>query len=162
MSIIRIVPEVKSYVDNKEKVNFNKLSLDYCLSKFEYELLSCYIDDKSNNKIIFKKDIMLKEGAYFINVYQDEIECIYKDQESVHNAVCTLRQLLLNINKLTTCSIYDEPLFRIRSVMIDISRNKVPKLETLKMISYHLSLLKINDIQLYIEGRPFYYSFLDK
>ncbi len=162
MSIIRIVPEVKSYVDNKEKVNFNKLSLDFCLSKFEYELLSCFIDDKSNNKIIFKKDIMLKEGAYFINVYQDEIECIYKDQESVHNAVCTLRQLLLNINKLTTCSIYDEPLFKIRSVMIDISRNKVPKLETLKMISYHLSLLKINDIQLYIEGRPFYYSFLDK
>ena len=76
MSIIRIVPEVKSYVDNKEKVNFNKLSLDFCLSKFEYELLSCYLDDKSNNKIIFKKDIMLKEGAYFINVYQDEIECI--------------------------------------------------------------------------------------
>ena len=125
-------------------------------------MLSEYLDDNSTNELIFTEDLNVKEGAYFINVYRSYIECIYSNQEGIHNAICTLRQLLINSNKLTTCSIYDEPLFKIRSVMIDISRNKVPKLETLKEIAKHLSMLKINDIQLYIEGRAFYYSFLDQ
>lgn len=162
MAIINIIPKVKKYIDNGLNVNFKKLSIDFRLSDFENELLSKFLDSKSENKIIFKQDLSIKDGAYFINVYQDSIECIYSTLEGIHNAVCTLRQLLLNINKLTTCSIYDEPLFKIRSVMIDISRNKIPKINTLKEIAYHLSLLKINDIQLYIEGRSFYYSFLDE
>ena len=162
MAVIKIVPMVKKYVDNGEIVNFKKLSVDNMLSSFENEVLKDYLDINSSNKIIFKEDLSIVEGAYFINVYQDYIECIYSNKEGLHNAVCTLRQLLLNINKLTTCTIYDEPLFKIRSVMIDISRNKVLKLETLKHIAYQLSLLKINDIQLYIEGRSFYYSFLDQ
>lgn len=162
MAIIEIIPKVKKYIDNELNVKFEKLSTDFILSDFQNELLSNFLDLDSKNKIIFKKDLSIIEGAYFINVYQDYIECIYSNPEGIHNAVCTLRQLLLNINKLTTCSIYDEPLFKVRSVMIDISRNKVPKLETLKAIAYNLSLLKINDIQLYIEGRSFYYSFLDK
>lgn len=162
MAIIEIIPKVKKYIDNGLYVKFEKLSIDFRLSDFQYELLSNFLDLDSNNKIIFKEDLSIIEGAYFINVYQDYIECIYSNKEGIHNAVCTLRQLLLNINKLTTCSIYDEPLFKVRSVMIDISRNKVPKLETLKEIARQLSMLKINDIQLYIEGRSFYYSFLDK
>ena len=162
MAVIKIVPMVKKYVDNGEIVNFKKLSVDNMLSSFENEVLKNYLDINSSNKLVFKEDLSIVEGAYFINVYQDKIECIYSNKEGIHNAVCTLRQLLLNINKLTTCTIYDEPLFKIRSVMIDISRNKVLKLETLKHIAYQLSLLKINDIQLYIEGRSFYYSFLDQ
>lgn len=162
MSVIKIVPMVKKYVDNGDIVNFKKLSVGNVLSSFENEVLKDFLDFNSNNKIIFKGDSSIVEGAYFINVYQNYIECIYSNKEGLHNAVCTLRQLLLNINKLTTCSIYDEPLFKVRSVMIDISRNKVPKLETLKETAYKLSLLKINDIQLYIEGRSFYYSFLDE
>ena len=162
MAIIEIIPKVKKYIDNGLYVKFEKLSIDFRLSDFQYELLSNFLDLDSNNKIIFKEDLSIIEGAYFINVYQDYIECIYSNKEGIHNAVCTLRQLLLNINELTTCSIYDEPLFKVRSVMIDISRNKVPKLETLKEIARQLSMLKINDIQLYIEGRSFYYSFLDK
>ena len=162
MAVIKIVPMVKKYVDNGEIVNFKKLSVDNTLSSFENEVLKDFLDFNSNNKIIFKEDLSIVEGAYFINVYQDKIECIYSNKEGIHNAVCTLRQLLLNINKLTTCRIYDEPLFKVRSVMIDISRNKVPKLETLKNIAYTLSLLKINDLQLYMEGRSFYYSFLDE
>ena len=123
MAIINIIPKVKKYIDNGLNVNFKKLSIDFRLSDFENELLSKFLDSKSENKIIFKQDLSIKDGAYFINVYQDSIECIYSTLEGIHNAVCTLRQLLLNINKLTTCSIYDEPLFKIRSVMIDISRN---------------------------------------
>ena len=114
MAIIEIIPKVKKYIDNGLYVKFEKLSIDFRLSDFQYELLSNFLDLDSNNKIIFKEDLSIIEGAYFINVYQDYIECIYSNKEGIHNAVCTLRQLLLNINKLTTCSIYDEPLFKVR------------------------------------------------
>ena len=162
MSIINIVPNVKKYIDKNEMIRFDKLSSIDELTPYYSELLKEYIDNKSSNYLVFKCDLSIVEGAYFINVYQDGIECIYSNLEGKHNAICTLRQLLININKLTTCQIYDEPLFKVRAVMIDISRNKVPKLETLKEIAYNLSLLKINDIQLYMEGRSFYYSCLDK
>lgn len=162
MAIIKIIPGVKKYIDNNNEIHFNKLSIDGKLSDFENDLLSNFLDKNSNNKLLLKKEYSVIEGAYFINVYQDFIECVYSNDEGLHNAVCTLRQLLINIDKLTTCEIYDEPLFKYRTVMIDISRNKVPKLDTLKEIAYQLSLLKINDLQLYIEGRSFYYDFLDE
>ena len=162
MAIIKIIPGIKKYIDNNNEIHFNKLSIDGKLPDFENDLLSNFLDENSNNKLLLKKDYSVIEGAYFINVYQDFIECIYSNDEGLHNAVCTLRQLLINIDKLTTCEIYDEPLFKYRTVMIDISRNKVPKLDTLKEIAYQLSLLKINDLQLYIEGRSFYYDFLDE
>lgn len=161
MSKVNIVPNVKKYVDNNKEIRFTKLSPTEDLSSFHNEVLKGFIDEKSNYNLVFKCDLSIVEGAYFINVYQDSIECIYSNLEGKHNSICTLRQLLININKLTTCQIYDEPLFKTRAVMIDISRNKVPKLQTLKNIAYHLSLLKINDLQLYMEGRSFYYSFLD-
>ena len=63
---------------------------------------------------------------------------------------------------LTTCYIYDKPNFLIRSVMIDISRNKVPNVKTLKEVINQLSLVKINDIQFYIEGRSFYFETYSK
>lgn len=162
MAIISIIPSVKKYIDNNEIVNFKKLSLGCKLSKFHTDILSKFLDNNSKYKINFKEDLSVLPSAYFINVYQDGVECIYSNAEGLHNSVCTLRQLLININKLTTCRIYDEPLFKVRSVMIDVSRNKIPKLETLKYIAYNLSLLKINDLQLYLEGKTFYYSFLDK
>lgn len=47
-------------------------------------------------------------------------------------------------------------ILEIRGVMLDISRDKVPTLKTLFEIVDLLSLLKINHLQLYVEG------FLDK
>ena len=162
MPTIKILPGVKSYNNQGEKVYFKKLSIEGELTDFEKRILNTFTDLHSSNKIRFIQTATLSGEAYEINVYKYDVECLYATPEGRHNAVCTLKQLLQNMEKLETCSIYDEPQFKIRSVMIDISRNKVPKLETLKNIAYHLSLLKINDIQLYIEGRAFYYAFLDK
>ena len=71
MAVIKIVPMVKKYVDNGEIVNFKKLSVDNMLSSFENEVLKDYLDINSCNKIIFKEELSIVEGAYFINVYQD-------------------------------------------------------------------------------------------
>ena len=84
MAVIKIVPMVKKYVDNGEIVNFKKLSVDNMLSSFENEVLKDYLDINSSNKIIFKEDLSIVEGAYFINVYQDYIECIYSNKEGLN------------------------------------------------------------------------------
>jgi hypothetical protein len=48
-------------------------------------------------------------------------------------------------------NIYDWPDFRARSVMLDVSRDKVPTMATLKSLIDMLAGWKINQIQLYIE-----------
>ena len=73
MAVIKIVPMVKKYVDNGEIVNFKKLSVDNMLSSFENEVLKNYLDINSSNKLVFKEDLSIVEGAYFINDYQDKI-----------------------------------------------------------------------------------------
>lgn len=47
--------------------------------------------------------------------------------------------------------IQDYPGLRLRGFMMDVSRNKVPKLSTLKSIVDMLSYLKYNQLHLYFE-----------
>jgi hexosaminidase len=48
--------------------------------------------------------------------------------------------------------IVDGPQLALRGVMLDISRNKIPKLQTLKQLLPKLSRLRINHLELYVEG----------
>lgn len=64
----------------------------------------------------------------------------------------TLSQLVrLNHRRLPGISIRDEPDFPTRGVMLDISRDKVPTMQTLYHIVDWLASLKINQLQLYTE-----------
>ena len=49
------------------------------------------------------------------------------------------------------CEIDDDPAFPARGVMLDISRCKVPTLETLRFLVARLSRLRVNQLQLYTE-----------
>ncbi len=71
----------------------------------------------------------------------------------------TLKQLCVSSGgMLPCCEIEDEPDFVTRGVLHDVTRGKVPKLATLKHLVDRLSLLKINQLQLYIE-HAFAFSF---
>ena len=64
----------------------------------------------------------------------------------------TLRQLLRQFGRRLPClHIRDWPDFPRRGVMLDISRGRVPKLETLLDLAEHLADFKINELQLYTE-----------
>jgi hypothetical protein len=64
----------------------------------------------------------------------------------------TLRQLLREYGRrLPQLVIRDYPDFPRRGVMLDISRGRVPKLETLLELVEHLADFKINEFQLYTE-----------
>jgi hexosaminidase len=64
----------------------------------------------------------------------------------------TLRQLVRQFREaLPACLIEDAPDFPSRGVMLDISRDKVPTLETLFRLVDELAELKINHLELYTE-----------
>lgn len=162
MAIVHIIPEVKEYLDLNKKVKFRKLKCLDDLTSFEHALLCPFISNESNNLLLFIENETLEEEEYEIKVNEKDIKCFYSSQKGKHNAILTLKQLLDNKKILTTCVIKDKPSFALRSLMIDISRNRVLKVDTLKRIIDELALVKINDLQLYIEGRAFYFESLNR
>jgi hexosaminidase len=74
------------------------------------------------------------------------------DAAGVLYGVCTLRQLLQQIGRqLPALKITDWPDYPARGVMLDISRDKVPTLQTVLDLVEHLAGWKINQLQLYME-----------
>ncbi len=92
-----------------------------------------------------------REG-YQLHIRPQAID-IRGDAPGVFYAFCTLTQLIAQYGGDLPClSIEDWPRFGVRGVMLDISRSKVPKLETLYHWIDALADLKINHVQLYLEN----------
>jgi hypothetical protein len=73
-------------------------------------------------------------------------------------AVMTLRQIVRQCGaEIPCCLIYDYPDFPSRGVMLDISRDRVPTMETLFHLVDLLAELKLNHLELYTE-HTFAYS----
>lgn len=107
----------------------------------------------------FSYNRLLPAQAYEIEVGADGIVITYSSPEGAYYAVATLKQILEQCGRdVPYLSICDQPDFAARGLMIDISRNKIPKLETLYRIIDLMSDLKFNQLQLYIEGSPFAYE----
>lgn len=158
MSKINTIPSVKRYDDFCGSISFSKLNCTEDLSEYQTSLLEKHLCQNSTASLKFIQEDGLSFEGYSIEVLVNEIKCYYKTEKGKHNAILTLKQLLDKKEKLSTCYIFDEPNFAMRSIMIDISRNRVPNMETLKYIIDQLALVKINDLQLYVEGRSFYFE----
>jgi hexosaminidase len=76
----------------------------------------------------------------------------YREVGGLRAAVATLRQLLREYGRrLPRLVIRDYPDFTRRGVMLDVSRGRVPNLQTLLELVDHLADFKINEFQLYME-----------
>jgi len=90
--------------------------------------------------------------GYALVISKSGIEISFRDAGGLQAATATLRQLLREYGGHLPClRIRDWPDFQRRGVMLDISRGRVPKLETLLDFAEKLSDLKINELQLYTE-----------
>lgn len=97
--------------------------------------------------------------GYEIVVDESGIVITYSSPEGAFYAAATLKQIIKQTGRTIPClHIRDEPDFGARGLMIDISRNKIPKQETLYRIVDLMADLKMNQLQLYIEGAPFAYE----
>ena len=90
--------------------------------------------------------------GYALTISKRSIEISYRDPSGLRAAAATMRQLLRQYGRRLPClKIRDWPDFARRGVMLDISRGRVPKLETLLDLAARLADFKINELQLYTE-----------
>jgi hypothetical protein len=90
--------------------------------------------------------------GYALAISKTGIEISFRESGGLRAATATLRQLLREYGRrLPRLRIRDWPDFPRRGVMLDISRGRVPKLETLLDLAEKLSDFKINELQLYTE-----------
>lgn len=81
------------------------------------------------------------------------------DAEGLHYAVVALEQMMERRGRSWDgFYIEDEPDIPVRGVMLDIGRNKIPRMETLRGLIDTMTGLKLNHLQLYIEGFAFDYT----
>jgi hypothetical protein len=128
-------------------------------------LESVFLDvvfDASPN-LVFIKDAKLKNEGYLLNINAFGIQIHYHDYSGALYGLMTLVQIISqHRKKLPYLIIEDYPELSVRGVMIDIARDKIPTLDTLKQLINNLMRMKINHVQLYVEGYALEYpSFKD-
>jgi hexosaminidase len=99
-----------------------------------------------------RRDVPTNPEGYTLTIDKNGIQIAFREIGGLHAATATLRQLLRQYGRRLPClKIRDWPDFARRGVMLDISRGRVPKLETLLELVEHLADFKINELQLYTE-----------
>ena len=94
--------------------------------------------------------------AYSLDIAEAGVRVRATSRAGLFYGVCTLGQLLKlgarpGAISLPLLRIQDQPSFARRGVMLDISRDKVPTLETTLALVELLASLKLNELQLYME-----------
>jgi len=92
--------------------------------------------------------------GYKLTIRADQISIVAHDGAGAFYAAQTLKQIFRQdgwTGQLACVAIDDWPDFPSRGVLLDVSRDKVPKMETLYNLVDLLSELKINQLQLYTE-----------
>jgi len=92
------------------------------------------------------------EEGYALTIDRSGVTMEFREPAGRRAATATLRQLLREYGRRLPClKIRDWPDFARRGVMLDVSRGRVPKLETLLDLAAKLANFKINELQLYTE-----------
>jgi len=90
--------------------------------------------------------------AYKATATAAGIELTAGDEAGLFHGLQTLRQLLRQTGgRVPAFTIEDSPDFPRRGIMLDVSRCKVPKMDTLYAIVDLMAQLKLNQLQLYTE-----------
>ena len=125
----------------------------------EENLVAFYEKVKDGNRDItfFCKGLLQEEG-YEIRITKQGVEVDYAAECGKFRALTSLRQLLKAGAELPCGVITDYPQFERRGYMLDISRCRMPKVETLTELIDLLADLKYNEIQLYMDNFVFKYD----
>lgn len=158
---MEIIPQPRTKEEFSEDMIFQN-EYSYKPLNDEYKSVTEYIEgflkcsENAENKIIFELDKNLQKEEYILNA-DDDIKIISSSAEGAFRAAATLKQLVKykNVKKQ---KIHDYPEIKNRGVMIDISRGKIPKYETLLELADILCDLKYNQLQLYMDDFVFEYE----
>ncbi len=115
-------------------------------------------EPEAQHSITFVSNKNLEPQAYTLTIQPNLVKIEYNDHAGLFYAITTLKQIAKQSNNLLPCvQIKDKPDLQTRGALLDISRGKVPTLQTLFGMIDFLADLKYNQLQLYIEGFSFAY-----
>ncbi len=90
--------------------------------------------------------------AYTLQITATGAQICARDDAGVRHASATLSQLMRQYGaRLPTLTIRDQPVFAVRGVMLDVSRNRIPTMAEFARIIPQLAEWKFNHLQLYVE-----------
>lgn len=128
-------------------------------TSWEGKLLDFYNRTKDGNRdiaVLKKENLDVEE--YEIEIGKNGTVISYSTEMGKYRALTSLRQLLKAGTEVPYVRIADKPQFERRAYMLDISRCRMPKVETLTWLIDILSDLKYNEIQLYMDSFCFKYE----
>ena len=102
-------------------------------------------------------DPAVRGQGYVLEVTEGEVRVAAADDAGRRHARATLDQLRHPANQagapgtLPGCRIEDWPDYEVRGVMLDVSRDRVPTVDTVRSLVDRLAGWKINQLQLYTE-----------
>lgn len=101
----------------------------------------------------------IPEEGYRLEIYSDCINLYSSTPAGGFYGVQTLLQILIQQSDhvIPSLTIEDAPVLKDRALLIDISRNKIPKMKTLYRLVDLMASVKLNQLQLYLEGFAFDY-----
>lgn len=103
---------------------------------------------------IIRKTESLPPEGFVIQTLPNRLILEYADANGRRYGLDTLSQLIdLDHASYPICEIKDWPSVPVRGFMLDISRNKIPLLSTLKEVVDQCRQLRLNHLQLYVEGK---------
>lgn len=91
-----------------------------------------------------------KSSSYEIEITREKITVKAPGAVGAFYAIQTLRQIFKN-EVIPCCHIIDEPDFECRGFYHDVTRGKIPKVETIKKLIDDMAYYKLNCLQLYVE-----------
>lgn len=102
--------------------------------------------------VVVTSDPSLPAQGYRLRVTADAVHIDAADDAGAFYGRATLRQLSqLHNGRLPLATVEDWPDVAVRGVMLDVSRDKVPTIATLRALIDRLSNWKVNQVQLYME-----------
>jgi hypothetical protein len=97
-------------------------------------------------------ELIREPQGYWLTITPECIDILAHDEAGIYYGICTLNQIIQQTGEAVPClEIRDWPDYPSRGVMLDVSRDKVPTMDTLYDLVDLLSTWKINQLQLYVE-----------
>lgn len=140
-----------------ENVNFEPFLDDRIFKELKKINICIKKTESRSAPLLFELDQTLKKEQYKIVIKPKQIIVSASEINGAFYGIKTLQQILKE-DEIPCMEIDDYPDLEVRGVMLDISRSKVPTLSTLKKLVDKFATLKLNHLELYVEGFSFEYN----
>lgn len=148
MRVIIPIPKYEEYYEQK-----------YILKSYDenLDLVNLYNKYKDGNQdVTIVSNALLDEDAYEFHVSDKGVTITASCSTGIFRAVSTFKQLLKQYkDELPYCNIKDNPDFKRRGYMLEISEGRMPTCETFTRLIDLLADLKYNEFQIYMENFVF-------